>query len=140
MFTIITLLATVASTGAIAIPQTVCKQPTTGGIEPPFPLTIGINYYQSKTLSHTDICGQQVDNGTIEAEACTRICHYGIAIAQAPDSNCSFTLFRGTVTCDHGATEMVSHQIPKGDGSVCIPIGVEDECSEQGASGVWSCG
>ena len=135
------LLATLASTiSAIAIPQKICTEPTTGGVSLPWPTEINVKYFQAAALSPDDACGMEVASGTLEAEQCKRLCTVSISIAQAPNNNCTFTVFTGTDSCDDGAAEKISYPIPAGTESVCVNIGVRDGCDFQFASGVWSCG
>ena len=131
----------IVSASAIAIPQSNGdNEPTTGGVDPLFPTCIEVNYYQGMISSDADTCGEQVSNGTIEAEYCNQLCTAGISISAAPDNLCTFTLYIGSASCNtNDGGEKISHPIPAGNGSLCVSTGVEDGCDFQFASGVWSC-
>lgn len=129
----------VAMASAIALPQTTTTttEATTGGIAPPFPTSIAVTYYQTDGSS---TCGMEVSKGTIQADMCNELCVMGISIAQAPNNNCTYTLYSGSKTCDaDGISEKTSYPIPAGKRSVCVETGVQDGCDFQFASGVWSC-
>ena len=137
----LTFFAALATTvSAIALPQTTCTEPTTGGVYPPYPTSVAVSYFQGAALSDVDACGMKVSDGKMEANVCNKVCTVGVAISRSPENNCTFTLYKGSASCTVEAAEKVSHPIAAGTGSVCVNTGVEDGCAFQSASGIWSCG
>ena len=146
----------VATISAIALPQSTTigdpNDPSTNGVEPPFATNTTTVYYQGPTgpiggdSESTCNEGHAVGTGTLQTEMCSAFCTDGISIAAAPESNCTFTLYTGTSTCDVGSAETASggeqiqYVIPAGSGPLCVDTGVLDGCQSQFASGVWSCG
>ena len=135
---VLTLLTT--SFSALAIPQTGDNEPTTGGGELPFPSSIAVKYFQGTPIIESQSCGTEVSSGFMETEQCNSICTLGLSFAQAPENSCVLTLYTGTASCDISAAEKIGYPIAAGNGSVCITTGVQDGCTFQSASGVWSCG
>lgn len=127
------LTATVAVTG-LAIPQTT----TTGGPFPPWPSTASITYYPTSCGTNTS-CTAASGNDTMSASMCTILStsssDAALGIAQAPQNQCSLTLYKGTTYCG-GEAEKVIVQIPEGDGTVCVDLGVGEG---EKASAVWVC-
>ena len=144
MISKVTIVTLTTTTFALVLPQQGCNEPTTGGVDPLYPVSIAIKLYQSDSQSipsGLEVCSlEQASSGTMKAGVCQALCSAGLAIDRAPASNCSFTLYRGSSTCGADVEEKVSVQIEAGEGSVCVETGVEDGCEVQKASGVWVCG
>lgn len=134
--TLIAALATSAHSLAIPQPQ------DGGGVYAPFPLNTSMTYYQGSTSS--DTCAISVGTGMIAAETCTPLLWSAVGIAQSPNNTCSFTLFSGSTTCADGNGNLTSEktvfQLERGEGVVCVDVGVLDGGKFQKASGMWSCG
>ncbi|TKA38329.1 hypothetical protein B0A54_09270 [Friedmanniomyces endolithicus] len=107
-----------------------------GGLPLPFPPNTTI-YYNSTTSSYptnSTACPPYLGNSTIYADVCTELLDYPvIAIAAAPDNECTITVYQGSRSCGGGARKDIL-VIPAGQG--CMGLEVEGGGR---ASGVWTC-
>ena len=144
-----------ANAAALALPQTskTPNNPSSNGVQPPFPTSVTVTYYNNRskpsadstnTASSTCDSGNAVDTTVLEAESCCELRTDGIAIPAAPRDNCTFTVFTGSTACSSGEAgdggEEVRYVIPAGSGSLCVDMSMLGVCGGQGASGVWACG
>jgi len=129
--TILSFLATSALSLAI-------RRQDGGGVYSPTPSNTTVTYYTGSNPSA--VCVYEVGGtGTFQQGVCNTLTLSGYSIGQAPNNNCTLTLYSGSTSCDVDATEITAYTIPAGNGTTCVASGVPDGGKFYHASAVWSC-
>lgn len=147
--TLLFTLTSCISALAVALPQnsTTPNDPSSNGVQPPFPTSVTISYYNNPSNpSAGSACASDDVIGTavLQSEMCYELKSDGVSIPATPGDNCTFTVFTASTTCSSGAAsgggEEVRYVIPAGSGSLCVDMSMLGVCGGQAASGVWACG
>ena len=116
-------------------------QVSSGGPYPPFATQTKVTYYQGSAgniaTANPASCLMPVGSDTLQADRCYAILTTGLGVQQTINGICTYTLYRGSKSCDGDTTTIV---LPSGNGTTCIDTGVLDGGEYDLASGVWTCG